>query len=133
MDPITLILTALASGAPLVAKGVAGEVIKDAYNSLKARIQDKFTGKPDAELTLAKHEEKPEVWEAPLKEALVEADVDQDQPLIEAAQKLLELVNPQQAAMGKYNVQITGDVQGFVQGDNAHVEMTFGGDKPKEK
>jgi hypothetical protein len=28
--------------------------------------------------------------------------------------------------MGKYNVQITGSVQGFVQGDSANVSISFG-------
>jgi len=132
MDVMTLILTALTTGAALVAKATASEAIKDAYKGLKARLQRKFTGKPDAELVLAKHEAKPEVWEAPLKDALTEAAAHQDEEVIQAAQKLMALVNPQQAATGKYNVQITGNVQGFVQGDNAKVDMTFGG-KPKEK
>ena len=132
MDPITLILTALATGATFVAKETVSEAIKDAYHGLKARIQRKFAGKPDAELVLAKHEEKPEIWKAPLTDALIETAADQDEEIIKAAQKLMTLVNPQQAAMGKYNVQITGDVQGFIQGNNVQVTMTFG-DKPPEK
>ena len=58
--------------------------------------------------------------------------IDQDQEIIEAAKKVMTLVQPQQAALGKYNVQITGNVQGFAQGDYQHVEMTFGSDT-KEK
>jgi hypothetical protein len=128
MEPITLILTALAEGA----KASAGVAIKDAYNGLKTLIQRKFSGKPVAEMALTQHEAKPEVWEAPLKEALTETSADQDPELVTAAQKLMELANPQQAAVGKYNVQITGNVQGVVAGDNAKVEMNFGGEKPKE-
>lgn len=126
MDVITLILTALTAGAVAGAQATAGEAIKDAYHGLKVLIQRKLTSKPEAEIALAKYEDKPKVWEAPLKEALTEANVDKDEEIIRAAQKLMTLVNPQQAAMGKYNVQITGNVQGFVQGDNAHVEMNFG-------
>jgi hypothetical protein len=36
------------------------------------------------------------------------------------------LVDPQQAATGKYNVQIAGNVQGLAQGDYQRVEMNFG-------
>ena len=132
MDPITLILTALAAGAAAGAQNTVSEAIKGAYRGLKTLVQRKFAGKPDAELVLAKYEEKPEVWEEPLKDALIEAATDQDEEIIKAAQKLMVLVNPQQAATGKYSVQITGNVQGFVQGDNAQVTMTFN-DKPPEK
>jgi hypothetical protein len=41
-------------------------------------------------------------------------------------------VNPQQAASGKYNVQITGKVQGYVQGDHANVTMNFNSDPEKQ-
>jgi len=37
-----------------------------------------------------------------------------------------------QAEMGKYNVQITGNVHGFVQGDNQQVTMNFG-KEPEDK
>jgi hypothetical protein len=52
--------------------------------------------------------------------------------IIKADQELIVQVNPQEAAMSKYNTQIHGNVQGFIQGDNAQVEMTFR-DKPLEK
>jgi hypothetical protein len=125
MDPLTLILTALVTGATASLKDTAGDAIKDAYNGLKTLIQRKFMGKPTAEMALTEHEKKPDVWKAPLEEGLKETGTDQDQEVIAAAQKLMTLVQPQQAAMGKYNVQITGDVQGFAQGDNQQVTMNF--------
>ncbi len=131
MDPITLVLTALAAGAAAGVQEVAGKAIKDAYQGLKSLLQKKFGDKPEAEMVLDKYEEKPAIWEAPLKDALKTTKADQDEEIIKAAQSLLSLANPQQAALGKYNVQITGDVQGFVQGDNANVDMTFG-DKPSK-
>jgi hypothetical protein len=132
MDPITLILTALVAGAIAGTQSTAAEGIKDTYHGLKALIQRKFAGKPDAELALLKHEEKPEIWKEPLKEALIEATADQDEQIIKEAQKLIELVNPQQVALSKFNTQIMGNVQGFVTGDNAQVTMSFG-EKPQEK
>ena len=132
MDPVTLILTALAAGAAAGGQAIAGDAIKDTYAGLKTLIQRKFAGKPKAELALAEHENDPETWQAPLKKALAEEHLDQDQQIIEAAQKVMHLVQPQQAAMGKYNVQITGNVQGFVQGDHQTVHINFGSE-PKER
>ncbi len=131
MDPATLILTALSSGAADSVKDTASIAIKDAYNGLKALIQRRFIGKPAAEAALTEYEKKPDVWKAPLEEELKETETDQDQDVIEAAQKLMTLIQPQQAAMGKYNVQIIGNVQGYAQGDNQQVTMQW--DKSKEK
>jgi hypothetical protein len=44
----------------------------------------------------------------------------------------MQLVQPQQAALGKYNVQITGEVHGFAQGDHQTVHINFGS-VPEEK
>ncbi len=128
MDPLTLILTALGTLAATGGQSFISEAAKDAYMALKTRVQQKFAGKPGAEIVLQEHEIDPNTWEVPLKKALIEAQVDQDQEIIAAAQKVMTRVQPQQAAMGKYNVQITGNVQGFAQGDNQQVNMHFGND-----
>lgn len=122
MEPISLLLAALAVGG----QAVAGEVIADAYENLKGYVKRKFVGDPEAEMVLAQHAEQPEIWEAPLREALVRHGADKDEEIITAAQQVMTHVNPQQAATGKYNTQITGDVKGIVQGDNARVNMSFG-------
>jgi hypothetical protein len=132
MDPISLILGALAAGATASLQETAGQAVKDAYAGLKALLIRKFENKPVANTALEEHEKQPEVWEKPLEQALKEANADQDEDVVQAAQRLLTLINPQQAQAGKYNVNITGDVQGFVQGDNARVKMNFG-DESKKK
>lgn len=132
MDPITIIVTALTVGAAAGIQATTSEAIKDAYNKLKALIQRKFAGKPTATLALVEHEKKPDIWKAPLEEELRETGAGQDDEIIEVAKRLMALVNPQQAAMGNYNMQITGNVQGIVQGDNPHVIQTFG-NMSKEK
>src|SRR5689334_16376389 len=123
MDPVTLILGGLVAGASASSQAVGSEAVKDSYSALKALIQRKLAGKRDAELVLHKYEEKPEVWKEPFKETLRQTHIDEDKEIIQEAQRLLTLVHPQQAAMGKFNVQIAGNVQGFLQGDNAHVTM----------
>lgn len=133
MDPNAndLILTALETGAATALQATASAAIKDAYRGFKGLIQRKLTGKSEDELALQKHEEKPAVWRAPLQEALAQHSIDQDPEIIQAAQQLLALIHPEQAAKGKYVVQIKGNVQGLVQGDHTQVQMHFG-DAPKE-
>ena len=129
MDPVSLVVGALAAGAAAAAQETASTAIKDAYAGLKALVQRRFAGKPDAELVLAKYEQKPTSWQEPLKDELAATAVENDTELIKAAQQLMGLIDPQQAAVGKYNVQIRGNVQGFAQGDNQQVTMNFGDKK----
>lgn len=97
MEPVSLILSALATG---VAKA-AGDTVPDAYKALKELIKRKFASKPQAEMVLEEHEKDPETYEVPLKKKLVEADVDKDEEILKKAQELLKLANPQEAAQGK--------------------------------
>src|SRR5260221_1881428 len=114
MDPLSLILAAITAGAAASAKDTASAAIKDTYQGLKALIQRKFEGKPNAQAALVEYEEDPETYEKPLKKALLETHVDTEQDIVEAAQHILTLIQPQQAAMGKYNIQNTGDRKSVV-------------------
>lgn len=133
MDPITIILSALAAGALAGAQSSASDAVKDAYQGLKSLIQRKLSGKPEAELALVKHEEKPEIWRAPLTDALVESSIDKDDEIIRAAQQLMVLLNSQKETAGKFTMQTSGDVQGIVQGDHNQVTMKFGDKKMPKK
>jgi hypothetical protein len=73
MDPITLIVTALAAGAALGVKDAASTAVKDGYNGLKALVKKRFAGRPDAELVLARYETAPDTWQAPLTAELEQA------------------------------------------------------------
>jgi ABC-type dipeptide/oligopeptide/nickel transport system ATPase component len=122
IEPISLIIEALITGA----KAVASSSVQDAYKGLKSLIQGKFAGKQKAEMVLAEHEKAPEVWKEPLKSVLLETAADKDEEILQLAQKLMAMANPQQAAIGKYNLQISGGkVQGVVIGDQGQVTLTF--------
>ena len=131
MDPLSLILAAITAGATASAKDTASAAIKDTYQGLKTLIQRKLEGKPNAQAALVEYEEDPETYEKPLKKALLETHMDTEHDVIEAAQHVMTLIQPQQAAMGKYNIQNTGSVQGQIVGDHANVTMHFG-DTPKK-
>ena len=85
MEPISLIIEALVTGA---AKA-AGDTAPDVYNGLKALIKRKFAGEPKAEMVLAEYEQDSETYEAPLKKKLKEAGADKDEEIIKAARDLL--------------------------------------------
>lgn len=116
MDPITLIVTALAAGAALGITDTASSAIKDAYAGLKALVRKRLGGRPDAELVLARHEQAPQTWRAPLMAELDEAGAGHDADLVAAAEVLMRLVDEAGARAGKYTVDVRG-AQGVQIGD----------------
>jgi hypothetical protein len=124
MDPITLIVTALAAGAALGVQDTASAVVKDAYASLKALVKRRLGGSPGAEVVLARHEQAPEIWQAPLMAELAQAGADGDGDLIAAAKALLELAGEAGAGAGKYAVDVRG-AQGVQIGDHNRQDNVF--------
>jgi TPR repeat protein len=124
VDPISVVLAALAAGATAATQDTASQAVKDAYAGLKALLKKRFEKKPQAEMALAEYEKDPNTWQKPLQKSLVEAEADQDEAIIRQAQQVLKLVNLQQASQGKYNMQI-GEGKGIVIGDDAQVVQQF--------
>lgn len=125
MDPITLIVGALAAGAALGISDTASSAIKDAYAGLKALVRKRLGGRPGAELVLAKHEQAPETWRAPLMAELDEAGASHDAGLMAAAEALMRLVDEAGARAGKYTVDVRG-AQGVQVGDRNTQRNVFG-------
>lgn len=96
MDPVTLIVSALAAGAAAGANSavqddVKAEVVK-AYRKLRGLLKKRLAGNAGAEVALAEYEAAPDLWEAPLRAKLTEAGAAQDPGLLEAAQSLVGLI-----------------------------------------
>ncbi len=118
MDPITLILTALAAGATAAAKDTAGTAVKDAYEALKTLIKNQFAGDPFAQGMIdAKPEEIKQV-EGFLKDKITKAGVDKNDDVLKKAEEIREIMkkeDPEGASTGKYDfrgakgVQVAGD------------------------
>jgi hypothetical protein len=125
MDPVTLIVTALAAGAATVLQEGTAQAVKDAYARLKALVEKRFTGRPKAELVLAEHEAAPQTWQAPLAAELSAAGADADDDLVAAAQALMRLVDEAGSRSGKYAVTVR-DSQGVQVGDHNTQTNTFG-------
>src|SRR5438105_3338489 len=98
MDPVSLILAALAAGATAATQDTASQAVKDAYAGLKGLVKKCFEKKPQAEMTLAEYEKDTDTWQKPLQKALVETGTDLDEAVVRQAQQVLKLVNPQQAS-----------------------------------
>jgi hypothetical protein len=92
MDPITMIVLALAAGAAAGLKPTAEQAIKDAYTGVKTLIQRKY-----AKVDLAPLERKPEseAKRESVREDLADATAGKDQELLDKVDALLEALDKQ--------------------------------------
>jgi hypothetical protein len=125
MDPVTLIVTALAAGAASALQDGATQAVKDAYAKLRGLVRERFAGRPKGELVLAEHEAAPQTWETPLAAELAAAGAAGDVGLLTAAQVLLSLVDEAGSQSGKYVVTVR-DSEGVQVGDRNTQTNTFG-------
>ncbi len=137
MEPISVILIALASGAGTVfVDGVAGEAAKDAYSTVKTLVTRKFKGDSKAELILESYEEAPEIWQKPLEKELREVKVEEDKELVQAAEKVVQGVDSEyMKALKGFHIQIGGNATGFALGSNpvSHVTNNYQAGKPVQE
>ena len=124
MDPVSLILGALASGAAQgigdsVADAVAGR-LQPAMHLLSGR----FTGNQAAEVALVEHAHDAETWQAPLAKALDSSGASADPAVIKAAQDLMALLDEPGSRTGKYHVDLRG-AQGVQVGDSNQQANVF--------
>jgi hypothetical protein len=129
MDAITLIVTALAAGSSAGAISALQDdmkaVVERAYASLRGLVKKRLADQPGSELVLAKHDADPQTWKAPLTMMLTDTGAADDAELVEAARALMELVDAQGTALGKYNVTISGS-RGVQVGDHNIQVNRFG-------
>ena len=120
MDPITLIVTALAAGAAAGAldtvKDGAKASVKAAYEKLRGLAKKRVAGDQLGEMVLAAHENAPETYAAPLTERLTEHGAANDPDLVAAAKAFMDLIDQAGAKVGKYNVTVN-DSSGVQIGD----------------
>jgi hypothetical protein len=127
VDPIALVVTALAAGAGagLGLQGTASAAVLDVYAGLKAAVRKRLSGRRDGGLVLARHEAAPETWAGRLAAELAAAGTASDGELVAAAQALISLVDAAGSRAGKYVVDVRGS-QGVQVGDHTVQHNTFG-------
>lgn len=124
MDPITLIVTALATGAAAAFQDEVRDSVKEGYRNLRDAVKRRLAARPAGQAALEAHESDPETWEKPLTKELVQAGAAEDSSLVEAAQSLMKLLDDQGSSAGKYNISISGS-QGVQIGDHSTQTNTF--------
>ncbi len=110
MDPLTIIVTAVVTGAASALKPTAGQAVKDAYAGLKRMILDKYGDAGDVTSAVESVETRPESEgrKATLGEELADAGADKDQEVLKAAQEVLKKADPKGSQAGQYT-HIVGD------------------------
>jgi hypothetical protein len=124
MDPISMIVGALAMGATSGLKDTATEAIRDAYEGLRDLVRRRFVGRPIAEMALSEHEKAPQVWAKPLSVELATVGADTDAQIIAAARRVMALMDGSGGSPGKYQVNLRSS-QGVQVGDLNTQSNTF--------
>jgi hypothetical protein len=124
VDPVALIVAALAVGAVAGAESTATEAVKDAYAGLKGLVRQRLAGRESGEAALARHEDEPEQAGEALEAELVAAGARDDAVLLEAVRRLLVELDPAGDRAGKYTVDLRG-AQGSQIGDHNVQTNTF--------
>jgi hypothetical protein len=110
MEPVTLILSALAAGAGAGALDALKDDLKEKARAAYARLRDlagkRVSGRPNGELALAEYVSAPQQWEGLLAAELSAAGAAQDDELVTAAKALMELIDQPGARSGKYTVTV---------------------------
>jgi len=120
MDPVTIVVTALAAGAGAGLKDSASAAVNDAYTGLKS-LAKKRLAERRSEMVIDRHAEAPETWNDTLAGELTAAGAQEDERLVAAALDLLSLTDKKGFQAGKYQVQIW-DSQG-VQSGHGNVQI----------
>ncbi|MEB3121599.1 MAG: hypothetical protein VKL41_10310 [Snowella sp.] len=120
LDPVSLILAALAAGATAAAQDTAGVAVKDAYEGLKKLIKQKFGDKTDLVDAVDKLEKKPdsEARKATVKEEIETAKIDGDSEILKLAQDLLDKAKGEPGGQEIINQTQTNTVSGVTVGGN---------------
>lgn len=116
MEPISLIVAALAAGATAGLSDTASTAVKDAYTGLRESVRRRLAGRAAAQVALTEHENAPDIWHAPLVAELERAGAGTDEAAVAAAQRVMALVDEAGTRSGKYAVDLRG-AQGVQVGD----------------
>ena len=129
MDPVSLIVAALAAGAVAGTQKTATEAVTDAYRGLKTLVRKRLAGRRVGEVAAEEHETQPERWAPILEGELAEVGARDDAALLAAAQRLSDLLE----ATGNSRPEITAHVthsQGVQSGNDLVQNNYFSGATP---
>ena len=126
MDPVTLIVAAVAAGAGAGLTDAASSTVRDAYQGLTEPAAPPVRRQPTGGDRLAQAEQDPQTWEAPLRKYVADSGADRDGTVLEAAQRLMALLDTAGSQAGKYQIDARY-AQGAQFGDHNVQTITFTG------
>jgi hypothetical protein len=125
VDPVTLVVAALAAGAGAGVKDAAAQGIRDAYAALRSLVLRRVAGTPGGEVAVRQHEADPGTWQAPVAKVVRESGAGEDAEVLEAAERLMTLLDPEGAAAGRYaatmNATSSGHGRVYQAGRDQHI------------
>jgi hypothetical protein len=110
MDPITLIVTALATGAAAGLKPAAEKAVKEAYEGLKALIVQRYQ-RTNAAVPVLEHNPASDAGKAVLRESLAEEGAAEDEDLLRQAQAMLQAIRQHDASAAEAAGVLIEDVE----------------------
>jgi len=117
MEPVSIVVSALAVGAAMGLKSTAEEVVKDAYTGFKSLIQEKYTQTKDA-IDLIEQNPLSESNRGIAQGLLNRTNIANDEEILTRALALLGNINKK---MPKAFEIVGIDLQ-IVEGENLHIE-----------
>jgi len=125
MDPISVILAALAPSAAAGASRVAKDIVPDAYKCLKQLILKKTINIQGSGNLLANHDSDPQAYEASLIQLLTKAGVDKDVEILNLANNInKELINKRSTVQNTICIH-GGEMRGAIQNNAGIVTQIF--------
>jgi len=106
VDPATLLATALETGAATGVRETATVAAKDTCGNLKQLTAVPHARHLPCELVLTEHEKHHEGWQASLAQAVTDSGVAIQQAVIQAAGRLITLLDDVGTWAGKYTVDL---------------------------
>jgi hypothetical protein len=97
MDPVTMIVSAIAMGAATGLTDTASAVVQDAYAALKGLIIGRY---PDVDVAAVENKPESKPKRESLAEDLADAGAEHDADLVEAARQVIAAVKAHDAAVG---------------------------------
>jgi hypothetical protein len=124
MDPGTLVAQALTAGVGAGLSGAASSAVSDCYAALKEALVRRLSGRPGALERIELLEHRPSGSAEGLAHDLVMAGA-VDAEVVEHAQRLLALIDPDAGPHGKYRLDLR-EARGVQVGDGNTQHNTFG-------
>jgi hypothetical protein len=128
MDSLSLIVTALVTGASAGLSDSAKNVVLSAYDEMRALLRARLERKGRSTDVLEPQLDDTEQWELALKEELAAAELGSDEILVAHARRLLELCGSAadtSSTPTRYQASFHGPVGTAVVGDNTKVNVTI--------